>query len=159
MLGLGNNHTLLSSPDVVLAVFFNSSNVSLFISNSLDIHSSLSLNFNSHQNAVPTKVHAAISSLLILIFIHWYHQPGSLLFHAGIQISDQFSNFHGQSFSISSLKFIGVNSSFDSLLPLFAVLSGVFSWFFACQNKSSSSFCFSGLNSVIGNLLFITKNK
>ena len=165
MSGSGKSQTLLESFDRLL----NSSNVFLLILNSLVFHSSLLLNFSSHQYTVHLNVHFVIFTSLILTFIHWYHHQGSSLSHIGSQISDQFSNFHGQNFSISSLNFAGKYSSFVLLLSsssslLSSLLSSLFSHFlcsvfFAFPKSSSTFFCFSGSNSVIGTLLFITKNK
>jgi hypothetical protein len=153
--GLGKSQTFQS-----LDRLLNSSKVFLLIFNSLLLHSSLLLNFNSHQYTVHLNVHFAISTLLIFTFIRQYQLPGSSLSHIGSQISDQFSNFHGQSFSISCLNFAGRYSSLATLFSSsFLSFFLLCSLFFACQKFSSIFFCSSALNSVIGVLLFITKNK
>ena len=154
--GFGCNQTLFQS----FALVFNSSIVFLFILKALDFHSKLFQNFNSHQKKVHLKVHLFMLMLLIFIFIHWYHHPGSSLSQIGSQISDQFSNFHGQSFSISFLNFSRVSSTLHSLSSLFSLLVfGLFVEFFVFQKSSSISFCFSESIVSIGSLLFIKKYK
>jgi hypothetical protein len=119
--GFGNNRILFSS----LEIPFKSSKKLWFILKSLYCHSILSLNFNSHHDIFHLNVPFAILMSHNLIFIHWYHHPGSSLSQTGNRISDQFSNFPGQSFSISSLNFSGVKGSV-SLLSLDSAFSGGF---------------------------------
>jgi hypothetical protein len=109
--GFGCNQILLESLDKFLSLSKNS----LFILKSLDFHSKFHLNFTSPQNTFHLKVHFDKLIALIFTFIHWYHHPGSSLFHIGSQISDQFSNFHGQYFSISSINCSAVKSSAPSV--------------------------------------------